>query len=548
MMLNKLKKFFTFEKLVILLIIIIAMVTRFFKLAELPVGLNLDEAATAYDAYSLAYWRVNRQLMHLPVYLPNFGGGQSALYSYLDAIFIRLFGLNTFVIRLPAALFSLLLILVGALIIKEAMGKKAALLGAFLLTIFPYFICQGRFGWDCNLLLGCFTLSLFLLNLAVEKQKWFWWFLSGLSFGITLYCYALGWIVLPVFLLLTMVYLFWLKKINWRQMFIFAAPLFILALPLIIFLVINIFDLSAVFSRFFYIPKLNILRTSEFSAGDVMLRFVDLPKSLLYVSSPENFESFMVGWTLYAWSVPFLFLGLVQVVKKSYLSFKERKFSLESLICFWLIGSLVLAAALGVVLHNHNSIFFPLAFCIVAGIIWFCQLFKQNWRNLVLSLIVVLYALSFSRFSYQYFVRFIKEGYRVHFDDTPQAALTALYDWGKARNISEAQMNERRIWIDVKYIYYYLGAKISPLLSSPTNDVLNEVRYKNIHFEFLPKRDPAFDFIPKEIDPNDIYIITNVGSQTKYIEELQKAGLENIYHDRKWVILLKSENFSGKNN
>ena len=121
-MLNKLKKFFTFEKLIILFIIIIAVVTRFLKLAELPVGLNLDEAATAYDAYSLAYWRVNRQLMHLPVYLPNFGGGQSALYSYLDAIFIRLFGLNTFVIRLPAALFSLLIILLGALIIKEAMG------------------------------------------------------------------------------------------------------------------------------------------------------------------------------------------------------------------------------------------------------------------------------------------------------------------------------------------------------------------------------------------------------------------------------------------
>lgn len=533
-----LKQLFTWRNLALVVIVALALFTRFYKLATLPAGLNLDEAATAYDAFCLAFWRVNRQMMHLPVYLPNFGGGQSALYAYLDAILIRIFGLSTFVIRLPAAIFSLALIFFGALIVKEALGKKAALLTAFLLTIFPYFICQGRFGWDCNLLLGCFIFSFFFLLMAIKKQKWYWWTLSGLSFGVTLYAYALGWIVLPVFLFLTVIYLLWLKKINWRQLLIFGVPIFLLALPLITFLIINIFDLDPVYSRFFYIPKLNILRTSEFSSGDIMLRLLDLPKTLLYVSSPENFESFMVGWSLYAWSVPFFIFGIIQVIKKAYLAIKQKQFAIETLICFWLLGGLVLASCLTTMMHNHNSLFFPLAFCIVYGCVWLSKLFAQKWRKIYWTIVVILYSLSFGNFCYQYFTVFADLGYRVHFDDTPHTALTALYQWGEDRGLSKEQMNQHTIWIDVKYIFYYLGEQTPPTLSSPTLDVLNEVRHQNIQFEFLPKRDPNFDFIPKEIDPRDIYIITAVGSQDDYINELKELGLQEIYRDRKWVILL----------
>ncbi len=532
------KKLLTWTNLIILIIVVLAVFTRFYKLTELPVGLNLDEAATAYDAFCLAHWRVNRQLMHLPVYLPNFGGGQSALYAYILAVFIKIFGLNTFIIRLPGALFSLLVILVGALIVKETLGKKAGLLAAFLLTIFPYFICQGRFGWDCNLLLGCFTASFFFLLLALKKQKWFWWSLTGLSFGVTLYAYALGWVVLPVFLLLTVIYLFYLKKITWRQLFAFAVPLFILALPLIVFVIINVFDLDPVFGRFFYIPKLNLLRTDEFSVGDPLLRFLQLPKTLLYVDDPNNFQSFMTGWTLYAFSVPFFFFGLVQVIKQAYLSLKKKKFAPEALICFWFVGGLTLTAALGTVLHNQNSLFFPLAFCIVYGLVWFAQLFKSSWQKFYWTIIIVIYTLTFAHFCQAYFVNYANQGYQIHFDDTPEAALAGLYQWGEEHGLNKDQINQHTIWLDVKYIYYYLGAQISPLLGSPTLDVLNEVRYQNFQFEFLPARDLMFDFIPKELYPRDIFVLSNKVENADYISDLVELNFQEVYRDQKWSVWL----------
>ena len=59
---------------------------------DIPYGIHIDEAGMGYDAWSLQKYHVDRWLNHFPVYLINFGGGQSALYAYLCAMFIKLFG------------------------------------------------------------------------------------------------------------------------------------------------------------------------------------------------------------------------------------------------------------------------------------------------------------------------------------------------------------------------------------------------------------------------------------------------------------------------
>lgn len=540
----KFKLLLTWTNLAILLIVVLAIVTRMYKLTEVPVGLHDDEAAAAYDAYSLAYWRVNRQLMHLPVYLPNYGSGQSALYSYLTAIVIRIFDdVNPFVIRLVPAFFSLITVLCGALIVKEALGKKAGLLAGFLLTIFPYFIMQGRFGLDCNLLLGTMTIAFYLLLLAIKRRKIRWWIIAGASFGLTLYSYALSWIIVPIFLSATFIYVWWLKKANVQQTIAFALPLLFFATPLILFVIINAFGFDPIFSRFFYIPKLLIFRSTDFSWGDPMLRLLQLPQAILHVNDYDNFESLMPGWMLYAVSVPFLIVGLIQLVKKTAVSIKKRYFSIETLITFWLIAEMILTVFLGTTLHLHNSIFFPLAFGIIEGIVWGARSIKKQRRGWYIAVVGIMYTFSFLHFTYQYFEVFSRQGYQMHFDDTPQVALANLDDWALTHGVSRESLAQREIWIDVKYIFYYLGAKVSPYDSSPTLDVLHEVRFHNLHFEFLPKVEAFFDFIPAEINPKDIYILSNKTSSKDYMNELEALGLQEIYSDQKWSIWLDPSSF-----
>ena len=67
-------------------------VTRLWMLADIPRGLHVDEAGMAYDAYCLANFGTDRYLKHFPVYLINYGDGQSAMYAYLAAICVKLMG------------------------------------------------------------------------------------------------------------------------------------------------------------------------------------------------------------------------------------------------------------------------------------------------------------------------------------------------------------------------------------------------------------------------------------------------------------------------
>ncbi len=72
-----------------IVIFIVAVFLRVYKLENIPSGVNVDEAGMAYDAFCLSKFMVDRALNKFPVYFINFGGGQSILYGYVTAIFIK---------------------------------------------------------------------------------------------------------------------------------------------------------------------------------------------------------------------------------------------------------------------------------------------------------------------------------------------------------------------------------------------------------------------------------------------------------------------------
>ena len=72
----------------------IALFLHLFCISDIPGGINVDEMGMGYDAWCLAHFGVDRYLKEYPIYLMNFGGGQSALYAYLCATLFRLFGLS----------------------------------------------------------------------------------------------------------------------------------------------------------------------------------------------------------------------------------------------------------------------------------------------------------------------------------------------------------------------------------------------------------------------------------------------------------------------
>lgn len=241
---EKVKKVFKDKyNIVFLVILIVATLVRIVLLDKYPNGIHEDEAGMLYDAYSMAEYGTDRYLNENPVYLINFGGGQSVLYAAIASILIRILGLSVFVVRLPAVIFSVITIILAYILAKKYIGNKFAVVIAFLITICPWHIMQSRWGLDCNLLPAFIMISVFTL---INSKKSWHFIVSGIFWGLTLYTYALSYIMLPVFFIGLCIYLLYVKKIDLKQILITIIPILILAVPLILLQIVNYFDIGTV--------------------------------------------------------------------------------------------------------------------------------------------------------------------------------------------------------------------------------------------------------------------------------------------------------------
>ena len=87
--------------IILYIILVVGFITRSVGININPKGLNVDEASSGYDAYSILEFGCDRNGNKFPVFLEAWGSGQNALYSYLMIPFIKLFGLNVITTRLP---------------------------------------------------------------------------------------------------------------------------------------------------------------------------------------------------------------------------------------------------------------------------------------------------------------------------------------------------------------------------------------------------------------------------------------------------------------
>ena len=91
---DKLRSFFQknkLELLFLLVVFIVALFLRVYKLNEFPVGLHGDEASIGYNAYSLYKTAHDQNGKFLPIAIDQFGDFRPAGYHYLDIPFVALF-------------------------------------------------------------------------------------------------------------------------------------------------------------------------------------------------------------------------------------------------------------------------------------------------------------------------------------------------------------------------------------------------------------------------------------------------------------------------
>lgn len=422
----------------------------------------------AYDAWSLANYGVDRYTNPYPVYLINFDGGQSALYAYCTMFCIKIFGFSLWAIRLPAVFFGCLSMICIYLLAKKAKGKSFAILAMLLVAICPWEIMQSRFGLDCNLM-GFFML-LAIYALASAKKTWHY-LIVGVIFGITLYTYILSYIILPIFLCLTIAYLLWTKKITWKQILIMGIPIALLAIPLVLMLLVNMGLLPEIQLSFTTIPKLPLFRQGEISFRNIMENSHILENLL----SKDGFEftSIPEYGTIYYLSIPFLLFGIILQIKQWIKTHKEKQFDIGMVMLFAGISVfLCIICVKTPTIYKANAIYIPLLYFTAMGI-YAC--IRQI--HITILPIMLMYIISFILFCNSYFSILGEKDFYCFNDD-----LISVMEHLEKYEDKEIYFN---VPVEKPYIYTLLYHPISPyeFYHSATFEDKGVLRsYKNYYF------------------------------------------------------------------
>jgi 4-amino-4-deoxy-L-arabinose transferase-like glycosyltransferase len=219
-------------KKILIVILIIASFLRLWKLSINPVSLFGDELDVGYQAYSILKTGKDYYGNPWPIHFHSLAEWRTPLYLYSAVPTVAIFGITPLGVRLPAAIFGILSILVFYLLVNQLTNNRSlALIAAGVLAFSPWHIQYSRAGFEVTLLLLLLLLGLWLFFKSISNGKWLW--LSAVCFGFTPWVYSTAKLFTPLFLLF--LFIVWRKeilKIPRKFLLLSFALLVIVATPI----------------------------------------------------------------------------------------------------------------------------------------------------------------------------------------------------------------------------------------------------------------------------------------------------------------------------
>jgi 4-amino-4-deoxy-L-arabinose transferase-like glycosyltransferase len=225
-------KFFGVKGL-LLLIIILALFLRVYRISSLPDSLNPDEAAIGYTSYSFLMSGADEHGKFLPLTTQSFGDWKLPLYPYIGVIPVALFGLNEFSVRFVSMLSGVIGVILIYFISKNLFGKKSiALISTLFLAISPWNIYFSRAAYEVNLATTIFLggLLTFMKYIYGNQKNSKLLLISFVLFTITMFTYHSYILLTPVFVLALIIFFrksFFKNKIFYVSCLLFFVLCFV---------------------------------------------------------------------------------------------------------------------------------------------------------------------------------------------------------------------------------------------------------------------------------------------------------------------------------
>lgn len=299
----------------LILVCFLATILRLYQLGNVPIGLEWDEVALGYDAYSILRTGKDQFGKFLPLTFRSIDDYKPPLYVYANVPAVAFFGLSEFSTRLPSAIFGVIAVILTYYLVLEIFRDRSkverhllALLSSLFLAISPWHLQFSRAAFEANLSVTITIAAvLFFLKGISGKVKSF--ILSAFFFGLALFSYHTTRVVTPA--LLISLFLIFYKSLPSKKVLSFFFAVY----GLFVFFFIPIATSKDAQIRFLATNDLNIVRYQA-EAAKMILRDKEIGAEFagrifhnrrLAMLNYENAEKFFYNYLLH-FSPEFLFI------------------------------------------------------------------------------------------------------------------------------------------------------------------------------------------------------------------------------------------------
>ncbi len=447
--------------LLLLLLLCIGFLVRLLYLGEYPSGLHQDEAFSGYESHSMLHHGTDSFGYTNPVYLTVWGSGMSVLQAVVSIPFFALLGTGVFSLRLGQALLSCASLVVFYLLLREiSADKKLALLGLFALTISPWHIIAARWALDANYAIYFLLFGLFFFIKGIKNNRL--WPISAVLYGLALYSYVMTYVVIPLTLCVFGLYLIYTKtKFCIRYIVGAGAILFIFALPLILFMLVNWNLIPPIITDIISIPKLVSARLGEITTHNIFNASTWSRIFSILLNSYDRYALF------YRFATPFIIVGFSHCFWRFVLSIKHRRFDYRGLLLLGFLSGVLFAATItDINTYKMNAVHIYTALFLAYGL--HLVLTKVKFKVVTLAIIAI-FLLLFADFS-RYYVTVYNDTMSVHHKD---GVIEAVH-YTKAQGFEE-------VYVDNSILYpHILFAD-----ETPPEEYRDTVVYENYPSTFL---------------------------------------------------------------
>jgi 4-amino-4-deoxy-L-arabinose transferase-like glycosyltransferase len=195
---NKIIKFILENKW-ILLILLLSIFLRFWKITSIPPSLNWDEISHGYNAYSILKTGKDEWGSFLPIIFKAYGDYKLPVYIYLTVLSEAVLGLTSLAVRLVSVLAGVSTVIFTYLLTKKIFDKRVALLATFLVAIEPWSLFLSRGAFEANLALTLIVSGIYFLLRSLDDSRFCP--LTLLLLGLSVWTYNSARIFVPLLLL-----------------------------------------------------------------------------------------------------------------------------------------------------------------------------------------------------------------------------------------------------------------------------------------------------------------------------------------------------------